>query len=201
MEQTISWLFKKAKLNENEASLWKSELYDLALNISENLEQFATKPVGKLIAEFNLEIIERICPNVVNYLKSEQIYDHLYYICFIINQGTGTPIHNDGFGPIYGLNIPILNCENTSTVYYKAKFLPRRTVEGNSESFPAVGYGFWADEESAVEVGRLDATVPHWLDVTAPHKAEVFHDLLRINCSIRFHDTIIDYLVKKYGKD
>jgi len=194
MKQSVDWIYQPLNIDNTIVIKWQNEFKNLALKISPDLELHQ----NKLIAEFDHEVIYKFCPSFKQFLTQEKILDNLFYVCFIINKGKDLPIHNDGFSPKYALNVPIDNCKNTYTVFYDATLTEKHTVEHASESFPQVSYGLYADETTATEIARIDANHPHWINITVPHKAEVYNDALRVNCSIRFQDSIVDYLINKY---
>jgi hypothetical protein len=94
-------------------------------------------------------------------------------------------------GDDIAMNIPMVRCEGTYTVWYDAKIvdqeLPTYAIGSEIVKIARV-----CDPRTAVEIGRCDSNIPHWINVNVPHRPETHHDQLRMAASIRFSPSPID---------
>lgn len=89
-------------------------------------------------------------------------------------------IHHDVSLGTYSFNIPILNCENTFTAFYKCNTGPTMTYTSNNLPY------FIYNEEDCVEVHRIEMNQPHLINIKVPHTAINDTDKGRMTLSIRF---------------
>jgi hypothetical protein len=121
---------------------------------------------------------------LVQELLRLKLLDDFYFVGFVsVDASKEFPPHIDTLD--VGLNIPLYNCDDTFTVWYDAKIL--------DQPFPdhVIGTGFVkaariVDKKNAVEIGRVEANRPLWLNTNVAHKPETHHDKLRMAASIRF---------------
>ena len=112
----------------------------------------------------------------------------------ILSNGGKYEIHRDF--PMWkirniALNIPVLNCDETYTVFYDAKF-------PDEHKMPTVGDTIYArhsevvEEDTAVEIDRCPSNRANWINVYQPHAPLSTHNLPRIMFSIRFKPELFD---------
>jgi hypothetical protein len=142
------------------------------------------------------DIIEKLAPTYTNWLKELTLYSRWATSFFATSygpNGNNQVVHTDNVDykeRCFALNIPILNCHDSWTVWYKTK--------DNSEK---VGYiphysmavGF-ADSDIESELGRVPASQPAFVNVGLPHRPWSDHEEPRIILSTRFNPEIFDYL-------
>lgn len=90
--------------------------------------------------------------------------------------------HNDDVSlGTYSFNIPILNCENTFTAFYKCN--TSSTIKYLSNNIP---YYHMYNEEDCVEVHRIEMSQSHLINIKTPHAAINDTDKVRMTLAIRF---------------
>jgi hypothetical protein len=136
--------------------------------------------------------IESKLPETTNFLREIKLLDRWTHLAFITgNLGTSLPIHVDGIDPIvksYALNIPVLNCKHSYTVFYQAEiagpiFQPDDIRKSSR----------YCNEDTAIEIARLESSEPAWINVAKPHKPVMEHNMPRAIASLRFQPEIHDY--------
>ena len=94
------------------------------------------------------------------------------------------PIHVDSGHSTWSLNIPIRHCLGTFTTWYQAHgdptFMPREGKDLGYDNF---------DPEHCEEIGRLEMTHPHIVNVKVPHTVINPTNKVRILCAIRLAPT------------
>jgi hypothetical protein len=140
------------------------------------------------------EDIVPYAPSYVELIKTVGIYDRwLLSAVITTNRGIITPIHVDNKNwqkNCYGLNIPIVNCEGTYTVWYDAEI-------GDS----LYEAGDWRDtactqkeNTPAREIGRWEMSKSAWINVSIPHQAVSTHMKPRAIISARFDPELHEVL-------
>lgn len=181
------WLYKPIEVN-NLAQIQK-EILPIILK---KIPNFIFEPPNfyRLLPE---DIVP-YAPNYIELIKTIGIYDRwLLSAVITTNRGIITPIHVDNknwFKNCYGLNIPIVNCEGTYTVWYDTEI-------GNS----LYEEGDWRDtacsqkeNTPATEIGRWEMSQPAWINVSIPHQAVSTHMKPRAIISARFDPEIHELL-------
>jgi len=192
----LGWFCKNANINLKLLPTVQHELYNLLLSECE----INSQKVPVQIAVKSWDKFSSSCPILVKFLELKKVSNYFKYLIFGINQNQNLPIHVDTFDKSaylseIALNIPVLNCADSYTVFYEAKPTNEYTLNYVSESYPEAARGHIYDTNSAIEIGRIDSSIPHWVNITFPHSAEINHNLLRINSSIRFKPDIVDNLL------
>jgi len=150
--------------------------------------------VGHDFGVMDAKKVRLFAPTYINFLKSLGIDDTLKSVAFSGSQGENRmncPIHIDSKYPdetCPGLNIPITGCEKSWTVFYDIG-----EHEGR-EDFSRVTKQYknsveW-NEEEAVEIARVPATQPTWVNIAVPHKPVTDHTDLRLIITSRFDNRI-----------
>jgi hypothetical protein len=194
----VSWLYQKPhKFHPGMTILFQKELYQLLCNLVGDPTN--NKNTNKLVAEKDFSLVQKYCPKLLNYLKILNLENTTIVPCFLISQNVTNKIHIDYPSNGVALNVPILNCNDTYTVWYDAKDRIETASAYATDSWNEPAKSPMFDESTAVELDRIDSNVPHWVNIAVPHAAVCNHNKVRINASIRFSDTILNYLKKAYS--
>jgi hypothetical protein len=94
------------------------------------------------------------------------------------------PIHIDSGVPEWSFNIPLRNCNGTYTTWYQ----PKTHAKSMSKEGPGHGYDEY-DPADCEEIGRLEMTHPHIVNVKVPHTVINPTNKVRILCAIRLAPT------------
>lgn len=138
--------------------------------------------------------IEIYAPSYVELIKKFGIYERWSMSAVITtNKGIDYPIHIDSRDwnkVCYGLNIPIMNCEGSYTVWYDAEIAGPLFPSGDFRDSACIQ----KENTIAKEIGRWDSNKPAWLNVSIPHRPESTHIKPRAAISARFDPEIHDLL-------
>jgi len=200
MNTLPNWHFKKAKVPTSLVDPIAKELQTL-LSLYYDIDK-EHNPIQ--ISEENFDNLVKHCPTLKSVLEFSKLSDCFARIVFTISKNINLPMHIDEYECLgdamfcnYVLNFPVLNCNDTFTTFYDANLTSNYTTEFASESYPDAVYGRKCDETTAKEIARFDSSVPHWMNIDIPHAAEINHNKLRINSSIRFSNDIINKVLIK----
>ena len=176
------WLYHPANLNMDLLPVIQKELIKLSVVTKKN----NLVPYTSTFVEIkNLKLIELMCPVLIQELKKLELYDTFGLIAIIsVDCSKEFPPHVD-VGDDIAMNIPLINCEGTYTVWYDAKIIDQE-LPSYAIGSEIVKIARICDPRTAVEIGRCDSTIPHWINVNVPHRPETHHDKLRMAASIRF---------------
>lgn len=144
--------------------------------------------------------IEPCCPLYVKFIESTGLIDLWEYSAFISAIAAKPfPIHVDSLDwkeRCYGLNIPVINCKDTFTVFYDAD----AEIETESRFSPddlikparlLKTPGVWP-----AEIDRFPSTQPAWINLRIPHAPRSRHNNPRAIISARFTPEIHDLMYK-----
>lgn len=141
--------------------------------------------------------IEPYAPLYTQFINSLGLLDRWHYSAFImVSNGNLFPIHVDSLNwqtRCYGLNLPLVNCEDSYTVFYDAEIDSSEITERNN---PTNSARVIKDDTIAVEIGRWDASKPAWINIRIPHNPVANHNNPRVLISARFRPEIHDILYK-----
>lgn len=141
-------------------------------------------------------IIEEYLPKTKEFLNELGILDRWAFVGFVTgNKGESLPLHVDTLDwkrICYGLNIPVLNCEKTYTAFYDAQVKERAYSDKERKT------AHICDEETAIEIDRVECDRPMWINHTIPHKPIMTHEKPRIMASLRFFPEVHDLLGDDY---
>jgi hypothetical protein len=92
----------------------------------------------------------------------------------------------------YGLNIPIINCDGTYTVWYDAE------IEGEifNNADPRSTARMIKPNTTATEIARWEANKPAWVNNSIPHRPISTHTKPRAIISARFTPEVHDLFYK-----
>lgn len=135
----------------------------------------------------NRDEIESTVPSYVKYIDSLGLLDKWVWCAIITTNGEHEfPIHVDSYDwkvRCYGLNLPIINCEGTYTVWYDAE------IEGeifDKDNDPRHYARRIKPDTIATEIGRWDMSNPAWINTSIPHRPVSTHNKPRAVISARF---------------
>ncbi len=183
-----NWLYHPANLNDELLPQIQKELIKLSVvTRKDNLVPFTST----FVQVNDHTLLARTCPTLVQELQRLELYDILEFIALIsVDCSKEFPPHVD-VGDDIAVNIPLINCEGTYTVWYDAEIvdqeLPKHAVGSESARQARV-----CNPRTAVEIGRCDSSIPHWINVNVPHRPETHHDQLRLAASLRFLPSPVD---------
>ena len=185
-QSTPDWLYHTPALDDNVLLVIQKELTKLSIHTRADM----LVPYSSTFAVYGASDLERKnvfdgCPVLVQELVRLKLLGSFYWIGFVsVDSSKEFPPHIDTLD--VGLNIPLYNCDDTYTVWYDAKIL--------DQGFPDHVIGTThvkaariVDKKNAVEIGRVEANRPLWLNTNVAHRPETHHDKLRMAASIRFY--------------
>lgn len=101
----------------------------------------------------------------------------------VVKPNSALPIHTDTGHHIWSLNMPVLNCPGTSTVFYEGNAEPEYIPLNNGK----IGYNKFLPE-NCTEIERFTLDRPAILRVDVPHNVVNPNDTLRIALAFRIAD-------------
>jgi hypothetical protein len=179
---TPDWLYHTPELDLNKLPVIQKELLKLfLLTKKDNLVPYTST----FTETADGELIIKTCPTLVEELKRLKLFEITKFVAFIsVDSQREFPPHVD-VGVDIALNIPLLNCEGTYTVWYDGeitqKGLPDYAIGTEIAKISRLG-----NPRNLTEIGRCDANKPHWINVNVLHRPETHHDRFRVAASIRF---------------
>jgi hypothetical protein len=187
-----SWFYKLIEIKnfvEIQEEL-KQALYQINPNFDNEIPNYFYHPKDKL---------ETLVPKYMEYMDSIGVL-HRWRGSSIIstNYGMKFPIHIDSENWLevsYGLNIPVINCEGTYTVWYDATV---STTYVDKLGVPKERMTKYIDNtKPIVEIERLEMIQPAWINVSIPHAPVSTHNKPRAIFSARFEPELHDILYKQ----
>lgn len=159
----------------------KKELYDA---IQKDLDGFNAGDTA---------LIKERCPSLTDYLQKINLLDRWKDTGVVVLNNSSLTIHSDSLDPrrIYALNIPICNCENSYTIWYKVKDGVKPIVNGYGEPKKMV-YSFQYTPEGVEEIDRMESSNPAFVNVKVPHSGISFSDSIRCLISLRFKPNLTE---------
>lgn len=193
-----NWLHKSSTVKVENLGIYAKELHNLVNAVvdleTSNTRFYAISDIGKF---------KIYCPKLYLELQHLELASILSWVGFsIINARWANQefkIHTDPIShDSIGLNLPVLNCENSWTVWYA----PESVTESNTpfgeyymfdgriaDGSGAVRY----EDENVVEIGRCSYETANWVNACIPHGVDRKHNNTRIVASLRFNESIMDY--------
>lgn len=154
------------------------------LSISEVISSISNQSLNNLsLAELDMHYINKEAINVIE----EKFQSRIMHSVLLV-RNTTSPIHTDG-STLYALNIPLLNCDSSSTRFYRIKPGHTHCVSRRCEEF------HWAsklaniyDTADVVFDEEYIVTAPVVVRTDVPHNASVRGNTPRVLLTIRFED-------------
>ena len=198
MNETIykapDWLHLPAAINSDKLKDIQKELMHLA---SASITDISSSP-SQFINVDDLDLVKKLCPVLMGELKRLDLYDLLFMVSIItVRPGYYFRIHVDYPDPTrlsFGLNIPVLNCKDSYTIWYDTKVIPHEYLPDYIVTSPLVSVAQPCDEKNAKEIDRVECSTPSWINNYVPHKPHCNHNKFRINSSLRFFNKIYELL-------
>ena len=197
MKKQIDWLYKPANVS---ADKYNGELMNLIHAVNPNFESTA----GRQFYPVDHELFKKTCPDLMSLITKWGLQDRLSEVAIIwLNKGAKFGIHRDF--PSWrarnlALNIPIINCNNSYTVWYDVELAKEKDAELQSLDTTYGDNNYIKhtqavkDESKAVEIARIESNRCWWVNVFQPHAPVVNHDNFRALLSVRFWPEIFDVL-------
>jgi len=184
---TPDWLYHVPNIESDVVAIIKKELLKLSVvDRPNNLVEYTSTFVAA-----SQELTYKLCPTLIQQLDKFNLLKDFCFVAFISVVGQKEfPPHVD-VGTDVGLNIPLMNCEDTYTVWYDAKIVDRELpayVIGSDVAHMARV----CDPRTAVEIGRCDSSRPYWINTNVPHRPETHHNQFRLAASVRFQPDPLD---------
>jgi hypothetical protein len=193
-----TWLYKPINNVPNLDKIQK-EFYQLYLAAYNDV----FTDVGWAITGIDINLVKKLAPNYINFLKKLDLYDILIGTIFSGSIGVPKetcPVHvdcEDWRQLPYSLNIPIIGCEDSYTVFYEVdestsskNGLPSYWNNDYFKIKGTIGY----PEESVKEIGRQSANQTAFVNISIPHRPMTNHTGLRLAMLSRFTPDIFDYV-------
>ena len=161
--------------------------------IKKELNNVIQKDIFGFIA-VDTNLIKESCPSLIDYLRKVNLLDRWRDTGVSILTNTHRlSIHSDSLDPrrVYALNIPVSNCENSYTIWYKANEGVKPTIDKYGEPKKMV-YSFQYKSEDVEEIDRIESSNPAFVNVKVPHSGISFNDSVRYLISLRFVPNITE---------
>lgn len=186
-----SWFYKPVQI-ENLEQIQK----ELLTVLYKKIPNFDTAP--PLFHYTSREEVESYAPLYTAYIESLGLLDKWIASPIITtNYQYKFPIHidnSDWHTNCYGLNIPIINCEDTYTVWYDAEIQEERPELAKSD--PKNVSRLMKPGTPTTEIARWHMKDPAWINVSIPHAPVSNHNKPRALISARFSPELHDILYK-----
>jgi hypothetical protein len=182
-----NWLYKE--INVKNLGDIQKELVPVLFKEFPNFETAKSQFVYVL-----REKIEPYAPLYTELIRSLGILNRWYYSAFITTNATCLPVHVDSTNWMtrcYGLNLPLVNCKGTYTVFYDAE------IDDNlfrDASDPKVSARMMKPDSVPIEIGRVEATTTMWVNTAVPHAPVSTHSKPRAIISARFRPEVHDLI-------
>lgn len=141
------------------------------------------------------EQIEPYAPLYRKFIDSLGILDRWSYCAFVTtNLDKKFPVHVDSLiwqERCYGLNLPLINCEGTYTVFYDAEIEEMPFMNNGDSRYSARRI---KPGTVPTEIGRLEASNPAWVNTSIPHAPVSTHSKPRAIISARFRPEVHDLI-------
>jgi hypothetical protein len=185
---TPDWLFQQPNLSVDTLPTIKKEL----LIVFEQTKKLSLVPYTSTYMEIgNNKWIEQYCPTLYKELQQLKLRDSLKSLAFIsVVTDKYFPAHVDVDSEV-ALNIPLINCDDTYTVWYNGQ--PHsKEFDDYLIGVESARTAMEADADGLIEIGRCESNVPRWINVNVLHRPETHHNKFRVAASLRFNPEPLD---------
>lgn len=191
---TPNWLYQHPSLDANTLPKIKNEL----LQLFDTLKAGWSNPVTTISrwTPLSNENIKNICPSLLQELDRLGLQKNLIGVAFISlvdDQQFGVHVDNNDD---VSLNIPLLNCSGTYTVWYDCQFVKNIKKWANDDLIDKL--------HTLTEINRVEADLPYWINVNVLHQPVATHKNFRLAAGLRFdpqpldqHGQLWPHLVRK----
>jgi|LakMenEpi03Aug12_release.lakeMendotaPanAssembly.Ray.scaffolds.fasta_scaffold851697_1 hypothetical protein len=200
VDNVPDFLYKPAAIDINKLPAIRKEGFNLFKFLNNGFWKNNQEKKFYLVTDFNNVVgkIDNFCPTLAGELTRLKLQDFFYGILFVQKLSTHTemPIHRDAeigepnVHGHYGLNFPIIGCENTYTVFYDASY-GQDNRNADESTFGTDGVkrgGRFVDPDTAVEIGRVNSNMPIWVNTHAFHTGITLTNKPRLLMSLRFYE-------------
>lgn len=181
------WLYKPVEVDNLQEI--QREIIPIILR---KIPNFYTK--GPDFVPIMRDEIEPFAPCYTEFIKTHAVISRWKWCAIITtNLNKDFPIHVDSNNwkqLCYALNVPVINCEGTHTVWYDTEIQ-------SYASERAAAYGTACMQKlntPAVEIGRWHMSKPAWVNTSVPHRPVSTHGLPRAVLSARFDPELHELL-------
>lgn len=177
-------------------------LHKIQLELKSLVEKYipecfnGTAVTHTLYVPLTKEEVSLVSPTYVEMIKNTGFFDRWDISLFVATSKLALEnpsVHIDHYDPeqrCYGLNIPLVNCEGTYTIWYDAT-INREPVTTEVEDLMAARLA--EHDKPYTEIDRLEASTPAWVNVCIPHAPYSDHNETRVLISARFTPEIHEY--------
>lgn len=136
---------------------------------------------------------------LADYLNTKNLLSRWHGVGVSVLNNTDMNVHTDSNDPnrIYALNIPVLNCTNTYTVWYKEKATNSFKNSSYLSSGNTVDYNQY-DLDKVDEVLRLESSNCAFVNVKIPHRGISMHNKVRFLVSLRFSPDLQKFEIENF---
>jgi hypothetical protein len=191
---TPDWLYCEPNLTPTLLSAIQIELQKVFSKTKTKKDNLV--PYTSTYVEFNNinGFITKTCPILAKELTRLNLLDRLETVAFIsVVADHEFPAHID-VGVDVALNIPLLNCDGTYTVWYDGQLAQGDDANrypyalgSNSANNACAG-----DISNLIEIDRCHANKPLWINVNVLHRPVTTHNKFRVAASLRFGSAPLD---------
>jgi hypothetical protein len=191
---TPDWLYRPAAIPEEKMLIFSKELHTLHTITQQKTPSIPPNTTCFMMV-FDLSKFDQLCPEL-NYFLSQEwgIRDHLREVAFVcLSHDLPMQLHVDGIEIDIALNMPVLNCHNSFTVWHDTDpenqqllmgYYNYNTIDSGASEKLAIAFG---PTSELTEIGRCSVNKPHWININVPHQAQSDHSQFRVNASFRFN--------------
>lgn len=185
---TPDWLCHQANLDFSKLPGIQKELLKLLVSTkNQNLV-----PYTSTFVEIRSQIVLEQCTLLSEQLKNLNLIDQFFTMGLIsVDADHIFPPHVDGDVADIALNIPLMGCDGTYTVWYDGE-LTDQGLPTYAIGSPIAEIARVADPRTVTEIGRCDSSIPHWINVNVFHRPETHHNQFRVAASLRFAPEPVD---------
>lgn len=185
---TPDWLHQRPNLSVDALPAIKKEL----LVLFELTKELTLVPYTSTYMEINKdEWVEQYCPTLCKELQRLKLRDSLKILAFVsVVIDKHFPAHVDAESEV-ALNIPLINCDNTYTVWYDGQ-TQSKEFDDYLIGIESARTAIEGTTDSLIEIDRCEANVPRWINVNVLHRPETQHDKFRVAASLRFDPEPLD---------
>ena len=179
---TPDWVYQHPNLNADALPEIKKELIQL-FEQRKNLYPDPYITISRWM-QLSLEQSKDYCPLLMQELNRLGLQKNFIGVAFIsVIDAQAFGVHVDEEDDI-ALNIPLVNCSGTYTVWYDCKFTRSFTKWQNGDRQNKL--------HKLTEITRVESNLPYWINVNVLHQPMATHNNFRLAASLRFNPEPLD---------
>jgi len=105
-----------------------------------------------------------------------------WIVAYVMKENRHSPIHVDGYPQLARINLPLLNCKGTRTMFYSGGEFNKRTHNDKT----SIGAWLLSGTNEFKIAGSVEIDSPTVLLVNEPHSVIISKDVPRITLSLGF---------------